>query len=235
METASDDWFADFHDAGMPQMALGRLPFRNSQEADALVANLLRYEKSSGSSGVLLVTDEGSNFEDVSHWIKSALPAGLDIREVSRNGTDPETARSNFLQAMSSGQRVVNYVGHGSVDFWRGDLLTGDDAVSLGNTDRPSFFVMMTCLNGYFQDPAVDSLAESLVESGRGGVVAAWASSGMTETQDQAPMDGGMFGSIFSGPPQALGDLTVQAKRSVTDLDVRRTWILFGDPSMKLK
>jgi hypothetical protein len=235
METASDDWFADFDDSGLPQMALGRLPFRNAQEADAMIGSILHYEQTTASGGVLLVSDEGANFNDLSHWIKTGLPTGLNVQEINRNILDPDTARGNFLAAMSSGQRVVNYLGHGSVDLWRGDLLTNDDVPNLGNPDRPSFFAMMTCLNGYFQDPALDSLAESLIKSGNGGIVAAWASTGMTETQDQAPLDGGMLGAIFGGPPQLLGDLTVLAKQSAVNQDVRRTWILFGDPSMTLR
>ena len=41
----------------------------------------------------------------------------------------------------------------------------------------------MTCLNGYFQDPAMDSLAEALMKSEKGGAIAVWASSGMTTTE----------------------------------------------------
>lgn len=32
-----------------------------------------------------------------------------------------------------------------------------------------------------------------------------------------------------------VGDATTRAKAAVSDLDVRRTWILFGDPSMRLR
>jgi len=34
---------------------------------------------------------------------------------------------------------------------------------------------------------------------------------------------------------QTLGDATRAAKAATTDMDVRSTWILFGDPSAKLK
>lgn len=40
METASDDWFADFDDDGMAEVAIGRLPFRTTGEAAAMVAKL---------------------------------------------------------------------------------------------------------------------------------------------------------------------------------------------------
>src|SRR5262249_585021 len=38
---------------------------------------------------------------------------------------------------------------------------------------------------------------------------------------------------IFAGNA-TLGDAVLAAKRAVSDLDVRRTWVLFGDPAMRL-
>ena len=45
---------------------------------------------------------------------------------------------------------------------------------------------MMTCLNGYFHDAALDSLGERLIKAERDGAVAVWTSSGMTMPTDQA-------------------------------------------------
>jgi len=44
-----------------------------------------------------------------------------------------------------------------------------------------------------------------------------------------------LFQLLYSGAPIALGDATRQAKAATTDIDVRRTWILFGDPTMKIR
>jgi hypothetical protein len=33
---------------------------------------------------------------------------------------------------------------------------------------------------------------------------------------------------------KTVGEAIIQAKASVQDIDVRRTWILFGDPAIKL-
>ena len=46
MEASSDDWFADFNGDGMGEMAIGRLPVRNSQEAGSVVAKLIHYDRS---------------------------------------------------------------------------------------------------------------------------------------------------------------------------------------------
>jgi hypothetical protein len=49
-----------------------------------------------------------------------------------------------------------------------------------------------------------------------------------------------LFRTIFgpnldSNQLTTLGEATVRAKLAVSNTDVRRTWILFGDPSMKIK
>jgi Peptidase family C25 len=68
-----------------------------------------------------------------------------------------------------------------------------------------------------------------------GGAVAVWASSGMTAAEPQAAMDLEVTRQIFSGAARTIGEATAEAKSAVGDRDVRRTWILFGDPSMRIK
>ncbi len=41
--------------------------------------------------------------------------------------------------------------------------------------------------------------------------------------------------SLFGNDLVTLGKATVKAKSSVSDQDVRKTWILFGDPTIRLK
>jgi hypothetical protein len=92
-------------------------------------------------------------------------------------------------------------------------------------------------LNGYFHDPVLDSLAESLLKA-RGGAVAVWASSGMTLPQHQAEMNRTLYRLIFAGgltQPLTLGDAIGNTKSETSNLDVRRTWILLGDPAMRLR
>jgi hypothetical protein len=40
---------------------------------------------------------------------------------------------------------------------------------------------------------------------------------------------------LFGREPISLGEATARAKASVSDQDIRKTWILFGDPSTKLR
>jgi hypothetical protein len=118
---------------------------------------------------------------------------------------------------------------------WRGFIFTSEDAGGLLNGERLSFFVNMTCLNGYFQAPYGDSLAEVLLKAEQGGAVAVWASSGMTEPDKQAVMNRELIRLLFNGQGLTIGEATSRAKASVSDQDIRKTWTLFGDPSTRLK
>jgi len=168
------------------------------------------------------------------------IPPTVPVEEIDRGHMDGTAVKSQLLASLNHGPALVNYTGHGSVDLWRGNLLTADDAAQLSNSERLSVFITMTCLNGYFHDAAVDSLAEALLNADRGGAVAVWAPSGMTGPSSQAVMNQELYRVLFpegspSDEPPRLGEAIMQAKAAVTDADVRRTWILLGDPTTQLQ
>ena len=92
----------------------------------------------------------------------------------------------------------------------------------------------MNCLTGFFQGPfPEESMAETLLRAPDGGAVAVWGSSGMTDASTQALMNRELFRQMFGGAA-TFGDAILASKRAVTDPDVRRTWIFFGYPAMRL-
>jgi hypothetical protein len=40
---------------------------------------------------------------------------------------------------------------------------------------------------------------------------------------------------LFNGQSLTLGEAVAKAKAAVSDMNVRRTWILLGDPATRLK
>jgi len=80
----------------------------------------------------------------------------------------------------------------------------------------------------------MDCLAESL-QKADGGAVAVWASSGLTHPSEQSVIDRQLFRELFGGGAPTLGEATMRAKAATSDPDIRRTWILFGDPTLRLK
>ena len=242
METASDDWFADFNGDGLAEMSVGRLPARTLDEAEVMIKKVIGYASARPAEEALLVADinDGYDFEAFTRQLRGLLPSTLGIEEIDRGGLDPATAKRRLLEGINRGPLVVNYAGHGNVNLWRGELLTDDDAGSLANSERSTVFVMMTCLNGFFQDPFSDGLAESLMKVEGGGAVAVWASSGMTLPMEQWRMNEQLYRLLFGragvgASPMTLGEAVVRAKASIGDQDIRRTWILFGDPTMQVR
>lgn len=234
METAADTSFGDLSGDGLEELSIGRLPVRTAQEASAMISKIIGYERAVASDSLLLVSDfnDGFSFEQYSNRLRGLVPGNIRVASITR-GTDQAASRRELIDAINQGQKIVNYMGHGNVDQWRGDLLTSADAASLTNRDRLSVFVMMSCLNGYFQEASGDSLAESLMRA-PGGAVAVWASSGMTSPGSQIVINEEAYRLMFDGSV-TLGDATRRAKAAVTDSDVRRTWVLLGDPSMRLR
>ena len=239
LETASDDWFSDFNNDGISDMATGRLPVRSVSEAAAVIAKIVRYSQAIASESALLVSDqnEGFNFEQVSDSIRTLLPPSLRVEELKRGQLDASKAKVTLLEAILRGQKVVNYVGHGSVNLWRGNLLSATDAAGLTNSDALPLFVMMDCLNGYFQEATTDSLAEALLKNERGGAIAIWASSALTTPNEQAAMSRALYGLLFdeNARQKTIGEVVVRAKEATSNPDLRRTWTLIGDPTTKIR
>jgi hypothetical protein len=238
METASDNWFADFDSNGLAELAMGRLPVRTAEEAARVVEKIVAYDQSSSSDGILLVADKGDgyDFAGLNTRLGGAIPSRFKVEQIKRSSMDDVTARALVLEALNRGHKIVNYAGHGNIDLWRGGILTSDDAAALTNHESLSFFVMMTCLNGYFNDPAAEGLGEALVKS-KGGAIAVWASTGMTVPTSQAIVNEDLFRMVLGagGRTLTLGEATMRAKSSMADMDVRRTWVLLGDPTTRLR
>jgi hypothetical protein len=238
LETASDDWFADLNNDGLPEMAIGRLPVRTVEELDILVSKIAGYRQANPIQEVVLVADINGmfDFETVSEEIRELLPSSIVVRKIFRGdfGTDGE-AKNTLISAINQGPLFVNYFGHGSVEVWNGGILSSGDAEALTNGWRLPFFVIMTCFNGMFHDVYTESLAEALLKAEGGGAIAVWASSGLTEPAAQAMLNREMTKALFNGGSFTLGEAVKRAKAACTDPDVRRTWILFGDPTTKLK
>ena len=233
LETASDDWFVDFDLDGVPDLAIGRLPVRTVQETDAAIAKILAYEADPGGAWqqqALMVADENDaqiDFEGITSTLKTLLPDDWTVEEILK-GQSGAATNAELLAKLNEGQQLVNYIGHGSTEIW-GDLLSSSDIANLSNGAKLPFFVSLTCLNGFFHDIYTESLAESLIRSEQGGAIAVWASSALNSSPGQLQMAQELYRLIFD-EGLALGEAAAQAKAVVSDLDVRRSWIFFGDP-----
>jgi len=242
-KTASDDWFSDFKQNGFETIATGRIPARTASDATLVVSKIVNYEKGlagggSGNQQALLVADQniGADFTTATKFAATDLPSSLQPTEIFADGMDPSVVTQQILTALNSGPLLVNYSGHGSVEQWSfADFLDDTSGAALTNGNQLSVYLLMDCLNGFFQDVYSTSLAESLILAPNGGAVAVWASSGFTNQPPQASMNQALLQILKTNPSMSIASAIVQAKAGATDTDVRRTWIFFGDPAMLLQ
>jgi len=238
-KTASDDWLTDFQETGFATLPTGRIPARTPAEAALAVSKIVNYEQG-GSTGswthqALVVADQniGVDFSTEAEMANALLPSSVITTKILADGQAPGVVSQQILDALNNGVLLVNYTGHGSEEQWSfADLLDNTSVAALTNGGRLPVFLLMDCLNGFFHDVYATSLSTSLLMAPNGGAVAVWASSGFTTAPPQASMDQALLRILAANPSEPLGQAILTAKSKITDPDVRRTWILFGDPAM---
>jgi hypothetical protein len=242
-ETASDVLLAQLDDDAQPDVAVGRVPARDVEQVRAFVAKTIAYEKDAPPgewrSRVLAVADgqeavfrdEAQRFSDQFTGYQATLvnpPAGA------------ANANAEIIDHLKAGSAIVGYFGHGSVTQWGKDnLFTVKDVAALQNGARLPVIINMTCLTGLFTHPKVQSLAETLLWKPDGGAVALLAPTSLTLGSDQSYLSNALVQNLLQDRTARLGDLLVQAQREVaaqgeSTRDVLRTFLLFGDPALKI-
>jgi hypothetical protein len=234
MKAASDDWFADFDGDSVPNIYLGRLPVRTVSEAQAVVDKLVSYEPAP-SQRTLLVVDEDDatfSFAKASIGVRNAVPSSFAIDTFPIvSGND----RPALLSALRSYPTIVNYIGHGSTQGWSNhQVFVNQDVSSLAGSGQGSFYVLMNCLNGMFADPDWPSLSETLMTVPNGGAIGVWTSTAMSDPPPQTTINQALYRLLAANPSMTIGELVARAKASTTDRDVRITWMLMGDPTLRL-
>jgi len=240
--TASDDWFSDFKGNGMATIATGRLPVSTIAEAKVVAEKISTYEGQSTNgpwtSNALFVADKDDteSFTQDTQTVEAGLPPTMQISNIFVDNVGVPNARGQITNSINSGQALVNYLGHGSEEQWAGpDIFDENTVNSLTNGSQLPVFLIMDCLNGLFQDAVAQPLGVSLILAPNGGGVAVLASSGLNQAAPQSDLDAMVVQSTFGANGMALGDAIVKAKSNIADPDVRRTFVLFGDPAMRMK
>ena len=241
MKTASDDWFADFNDTGLPSIAIGRIPARTEAEATAMIGKLVRRPATppaeTWANTVSIVNDvaQTAPFVKAAGELAAQIPAPFTVDRIDFTGKSGTAARTLVVNAFNSGRLLFEYLGHGSTEIWGRSVFSSTNATALTNGDKLPFVMTMNCLNGYFHDLYTVSLAEALLKNSKGGAIGAWASSSLT-SPDQQLLVTKEFNRLMFGPASiTVGDAVLAAKKATNDRDVRKSWVLFGDPTLRLK
>lgn len=244
-ETVSDVIFARLDEDAWPDIALGRLPAQTPQQVEIWVRKLLEYEQASRaedwSQRILAVADgQQPSFQRDAQSFLDRFPGAFQ-KSLVNPAAGATGAHLEIRERIDSGNLVVAYFGHGSVQMWGKDrLFTTEDVAELSNQGRYPLVVNMTCLTGLFTHPNVESLAEAFLWHHNGGAIAVLAPTSLTLPTDQSFLSNALVDALISDPDQAIGEALLAARRQVPAniaavRDVMDTFLLFGDPAMVLR
>lgn len=236
METSSDGWLVDFDDDGVEDLAIGRIPAKNVDEANKAMGKIYRYDNDSFEYPKSSVLVADNYFEILNRALEDLLPSDVSSERIERWYITDTQMREEVWNKLNQNPTFVSYLGHGTTGSWSSGSIFNVNQTQELNNQKLSFYMLMTCLNGFTHNLYNLSLAENLVLAPN-GAIAVWASSGSTYASGQIEMGQGVVSLTFpaDNTNTRVGDVVRISKQSSNDSDARRTWQLFGDPTLIIK
>jgi len=187
---ASDPWFAMVDgDDIIPDIALGRIPAKTTDEIFAYLNKLKAYENDQNFDGwrnnSLFISGFEESFISDNDTLRNLASKNfftdvLHIKELVP-GADPFFGgKSQLINYLNKGQVVVNFMGHGGGGIWadRG-LFDIPDVDRLASTSKLSFVSSLTCYTGDFTESGRTSLMEKLILTSSKGAIAGIGATGV--------------------------------------------------------
>ena len=201
------DYFAD--------IMRGRLPARNSTDADRMVNKLLYYENPTS---------------DDLEWMKKAcfiassdagLMAERTHRYVIQNYCDPNGmicdtiwertggSTSDITTSVNDGRTIVCYSGHGSTTGWGCVPFNQNNVRSLSNVDEYPFVLSHACLTGKFN--LTECYGETWAKVENKGGIAFWGASSGSYWDEDDILEKRMFQAAFVETCYSIVSMTDKA------------------------
>lgn len=266
--TAVDHWYATVsgHDEFV-DFYLGRLPVENEAEADAIVDKIINYEGQRPNGAwrrriISVADDEVSNPGD--HIFKKSLNEiakdhtrlGYETVEIYLEDVTDEVeanpdqfddalprhvAKDRIINALGEGAAIAQYAGHGGRIVWAHEAIFGNASVDkVEETGHLPFMLVLSCYNGYFDEPGEPSMAEKLLRKERGGIIAMLSATRLTYGNGNEALNRIIFDMLFQRDIRQLGPLSFDSKLELLmthgtgQLDIMLEYTLFGDPAMRI-
>jgi hypothetical protein len=239
----NDNHTADLDGDDIPDVAVGRLPADNVEEARTMLGKVIAYEKNrdysawrrrinvvAGVGGFGVMQDAAIERASTS-FLKENIPASYDLHVTYANLKSaycppPSKVLEITTERMEEGALFFAYIGHG----WRGGfdtcrfkgerypIFTEDAAWELESKHGMPIVFLLCCSTGHFDD-APDCIAEVMVKRPK-GPVAVIASSRVSMPYGNAPLAKELLEALFMDRQKTLGEAFLAAKiRTMTPKD----------------
>jgi len=220
----------------IPDIAIGRIPVKTVEELGSVVDKIIIYEQnqllpSNWMENILFLADDfdsgagdfclenqivGSHLPDAFSQIELCLPD-------NPTSTDASILRAQFFTYTNQvGVSIVNYRGHGGLNFWGGNptILSTSHVDDWGNPAN------------------IESLAETYLRADDRASAAHWSSSGLGFSVEHSMMVEGFYDGLFLYGQTAVGDAANFAKieffNNGGNDSIIYSFILEGDPAMQM-
>ena len=172
--------------------------------------------------------------------------SGYEVFAGSQGGLDqPGATVSQVSTAVNSGVGIINYCGHGSETSWGTTGFNVNNVNDLTNNNKLPFIISTACLNGAYDGRTC--FAEAWMRATKNdqptGAVSTLMSS-VSQSWDppmcgQDRMNEHLTGAANRSHLVTFGSITfngiIHMLDMYNDVEVARTWILFGDPTLAVR
>ncbi|MBV8254273.1 MAG: type IX secretion system sortase PorU [Chitinophaga sp.] len=243
------------------QLAIGRIPARNSTEAATAVDKIIHYREKSLQANwrnqlVFIADDEDNNlhFNDaelLTQLITTNFPAFniskiyLDAytRQAGTTGPTYPDAVTALNQRINQGALIVNYSGHGSnTRLAEENIVDGTTITQWQNQDFLPLLLTATCDFAPFDNPAVLSLGQKILLQQATGAIALMTTTRAVFAASNREMNLNYIRAALTRNPdgswKSLGTAAKEAKNITyagsIDIINNRKFQLLGDPALTL-
>jgi len=244
----------------LAEVLIGRLPVNTAAEAEIVVTKILSYELATpqwpwNEQALFFAGEERTDpgkYHDDSDFAYQDLPDTLNGQRAyfclsncdESYKYESSTIHDAVMSALGNGALLASYVGHSSVLEWDQDgiIFHQENVDSLNNGLALPVFLEMTCFTSDFSYPGLDTLDEALVRHAGGGAIATWGPT-TTGLSNGHKILHRVFLQVIDAPgtPDELGGIIQETKTQAapgldvtSSLDLLDTFVLLGDPAMKL-
>ncbi len=238
-------------------VAVGRLPVRNSLQAKQMVDKIIHYSNSETfgdwrNKYVLIADDQDGNLhqEDAEFHAATIKSRNKDFnidkiyldsyQQMSTpSGNRYPEVNAAFNQRVNTGALVINFIGHGGENGLAHEkILTIEDINSWKGLDNMPVLLTATCSFSRWDDPAFQSAGELSLLNPNGGAIALFTTTRIVYANENKTINDSfvkaLFDSTNAGGTNTLGDI-FRTSKNYNGIGVeinQRNFTLLGDPSL---
>jgi hypothetical protein len=147
--------------------------------------------------------------------------------------------KEDIDRTMASGSLITCYVGHGGAMGAASErIITIGQIQDWDNIDRLTLFVSATCEFGRIDDNERVSAGEWMALNPIGGAIALMTTTRAVYFSTNSATTESFFNNVFlrnaNQEPLTFGEIITQTKNGVTGGNNKRTFMLLGDPALKI-